>query len=212
MAQSSRDLCYQAKTLTVFFAYRPKYSYDGRGIDAAIGRSVSVASLLLVVDLTEHLSATPRPGRFVLTGSHNLLLMSGVAQTLAGRTAVLHLLPLSRAELEGQDQPEPADPGSLFSNTATALDLWTTIRAGFYPRIHDRGVPPEVWLPDYLQTYLERDVRTLTHVGDLGLFERFLSLTAGRVAQLLNYSSVANDCVRIAAVSDGRQAPGNHVS
>jgi hypothetical protein len=60
MAQCSRDLCYQAKTLTVFFAYRPKYSYDGRGIDAAIGRSVSVASLLLVVDLTEHLSATPR--------------------------------------------------------------------------------------------------------------------------------------------------------
>ena len=171
---------------------------DPRGFLSRFSGSVVLDEVQHLPELLSFIQVSvdsdPRPGRFVLTGSHNLLLMSGVAQTLAGRTAVLHLLPLSRAELEGQDQPEPADPGSLFSNTATGLDLWPTIRAGFYPRIHDRGVPPEVWLPDYLQTYLERDVRTLTHVGDLGLFERFLSLTAGRVAQLLNYSSVANDC------------------
>ena len=135
-----------------------------------------------------------RPGRFVLTGSHNFLLMSGIAQTLAGRTAVLHLLPLSRVELERQHQAEPTELGVLFGNAASGLNLWQTIRTGFYPRIHDRAIPPEVWLPDYLQTYLERDVRALTNVGDLGLFERFLSLTAGRAAQLLNYSSVANDC------------------
>jgi hypothetical protein len=82
----------------------------------------------------------------------------------------------------------------VFSNLTTRLDLWTTMRTGFYPRIHDRHVPPEVWLPDYLQTYLERDVRLLTNVGDLGLFERFLALAAGRAAQLLNYSSLASDC------------------
>ena len=134
------------------------------------------------------------PGRFVLTGSHNLLLMSQVAQTLAGRTAVLRLLPFSRAELERHGQSEPGDPAGLFENGATGLDLWDAVRTGFYPRIHDRGVPPEVWLPDYVQTYLERDVRTLANIGDLTLFDRFLALSAGRAAQLLNYSALAADC------------------
>lgn len=134
------------------------------------------------------------PGRFVLTGSHNFLLMSQVSQTLAGRCGILHLLPFSRAELERQEQPEPAGAEDLFQNRRTGLDLWKTVRTGFYPRIHDRGIPPEVWLPDYIQTYLHRDVRALTNVGDLETFERFLMLCAGRVGQLLNYSSLANDC------------------
>jgi predicted AAA+ superfamily ATPase len=136
----------------------------------------------------------PSPGRFILTGSHNFLLMREVSQTLAGRCAVRYLLPFSRAELEGTPQEEPRSPETLFENRGTGLDLWSAIRTGFYPRIHDRQIPAEVWIPDYLQTYLERDVRSLVNLGDLETFERFLALCAGRTGQLLNYSSLASDC------------------
>ncbi len=133
-------------------------------------------------------------GRFVLTGSHNFLLMNRVSQTLAGRCGILNLLPFSRSELEKQHQPEPDCPAALFHNDNTSLSLWETIRTGFYPRIHDQNIPSDVWLPDYIQTYLHRDVRMLVNVGDLETFERFLMLCAGRIGQLLNYSSLANDC------------------
>jgi predicted AAA+ superfamily ATPase len=173
-------------------------SGDPRGFLAQFTGPVILDEIQHTPDLLSYIQVSVdddgRPGRFVLTGSQNLLVMSQVAQTLAGRTAVLHLVPFSRAEVERQDQPEPESPEMLFENLATRLDVWQTIRAGFYPRIHDRGVPPEVWLPDYLQTYLERDVRTLANVGDLALFDRFLTLSAGRVAQLVNYSALASDC------------------
>jgi predicted AAA+ superfamily ATPase len=136
----------------------------------------------------------PTPGRFVLTGSQNFLLMSQVAQTMAGRCGILNLLPFSRAELEAQPQPEPGTPPGLFGNPRTGLELWQTLHAGFYPRIHAQHIPPQVWLPDYVQTYIERDVRSLSNIGDLNLFARFLALCAGRAAQLLNYSGLAADC------------------
>ena len=72
-------------------------------------------------------------------------------------------------------------------------ELWETIYRGFYPRIHNRDIPPDVWLPDYIQTYLQRDVRSLVNVGELERFERFLALAAGRTGQILNYSSLADD-------------------
>ena len=147
-----------------------------------------LSAIQVAVDHPDH------AGTYVLTGSQNLLLMDRISQTLAGRTGILHLLPLSRAELESQPHAAPGQPGALFSNRATQLDLWSTVRTGFYPRIHDRAIPPEIWLPDYVQTYLARDVRALLNVGDMETFERFLMLAAGRVGQLLNYSSLANDC------------------
>jgi hypothetical protein len=134
------------------------------------------------------------PGRFILTGSQNFLLMEKVSQSLAGRTGILHLLPFERAELEGNLRTPPEDPGTLFTNKTSALDPWDTIYTGYYPRIHTSSIPPEVWLPDYIRTYIERDVRSLVHIGDLERFERFLTLTAGRTGQILNYSSLANDC------------------
>jgi predicted AAA+ superfamily ATPase len=136
------------------------------------------------------------PGRFVLTGSQNFLLLKDVSQSLAGRSGILHLLPFSRAELDRRPQSEPGDPLCLFTNRISGPDLpdlWEAIRTGFYPRIHDRGIPPEVWLADYVLTYIERDVRSLVNIGDLDGFERFLGLVAGRVGQLLNYSSLASD-------------------
>lgn len=136
----------------------------------------------------------PSPGRFVLIGSQNILLMETGAQSLAGRCGILHLLPFSRAELENQTQTEPDDADTLFANRTSNLECWEIIRPGFYPPIHDRGVAPERWLSDYLQTYVERDVRALANIGDLETFERFLKLCAGRIGHVTNYSALAADC------------------
>ena len=122
----------------------------------------------------------PSPGRFVLTGSQNLPLLKGVSQSLAGRTALLELLPLALEEIRRFDGSDD--------------DLDTVIWRGGYPRIHDRGLPAAEWLADYTATYLERDVRNLLAVGDLETFHTFLRLCAGRVGQLLNLASLAADC------------------
>ena len=171
---------------------------DPRGFLTHFRGPVIVDEIQHAPDLMSYIQTSvdenPTPGRFILTGSHNFLLMSRVSQTLAGRCGILNLMPFSRAELEDQEQPDPISPAALFGNRTTRLDLWPTLRTGFYPRIHDRQIPAEVWLPDYLQTYLERDVRSLSNIGDLETFERFLALCAGRSAQLLNYSGLASDC------------------
>ena len=171
---------------------------DPLGFLAQFHGSVIIDEVQHVPDLLSYIQVAvdedPSPGRFILTGSHNFLLMDRVSQTLAGRCGILNLLPFSRAELEGQKQVEPGSPSGLFSNRTTNLHLWQTLLTGFYPRIHDRQIPPEVWLPDYIQTYIERDVRSLSNIGDLDVFERFLALCAGRAAQLLSYSGLASDC------------------
>jgi uncharacterized protein len=171
---------------------------DPRGFLAQLKGPAILDEVQHVPDLLSYIQAAvdqdPTAGRFVLTGSQNFLLMNKVAQTMAGRCGILNLLPFSRAELEDQLQPEPDAPPELFGNLHTGLDLWQILYAGFYPRIHDRQIPPQVWLPDYIQTYIERDVRSLSGIGDLNLFARFLALCAGRAAQLLNYSGLASDC------------------
>ncbi len=125
--------------------------------------------------------ADPSPGRFVLTGSQQFELMQGVTQSLAGRTAILRLLPFTAAELLR------LSPGA----EKQALPQW--LYASFYPRIHDRQLDPSQALADYFATYVERDLRALTAVHDLRRFERFVRLCAGRVGQLVNLSSLGND-------------------
>jgi len=135
---------------------------------------------LLPSYLQERIDADSATGRWILTGSQNLSLLSSVSQSLAGRTAVLTLLPLGRGEvLRFRTHPRTLDE---------------TLFAGSYPRIFDKRLPPNEWLGSYVATYLERDVRTLMNVGDLTSFQRFLALCAGRTAQLLNLSSLASDC------------------
>jgi predicted AAA+ superfamily ATPase len=121
----------------------------------------------------------PAPGRFVLTGSQNFALLSSISQTLAGRTALLNLFPLTLDEI----RRFPSPPAGLFPS------LWT----GGYPVIYDRSLPAGEWLADYVTLYVERDVRQTLKVGDLLAFETFLRLCAGRAAQLLNLSSLAAD-------------------
>ena len=138
-----------------------------------------------------------RPGRFIVTGSQNLLLMETVSQTLAGRTAILRLYPFSIAELQGRppfdplamDRPEAASP----DETTPPPGLWDTLATGFYPPIHDRNAPAFEWLGDYVRTYVERDLREVLQVADLRAFENFLRLAAARTASELNLNGLASD-------------------
>ena len=120
------------------------------------------------------------PGQYVLTGSNNFTLLKTLSQSLAGRTAIFHLLPMELAELRG------------FANAPKTLE--ETLFAGAYPRIFDQGVAPEEWYADYVTTYVERDLRQVLNVGDLQVFRTFLGLCAGRSGQLLNLTSLGNDC------------------
>ena len=120
------------------------------------------------------------PGRWILTGSQNLALLASVSQSLAGRAAIHHLLPLSRAEIERFD-PYPKS-------------LYETLHAGAYPPIFDRKLDATNWLQSYIATYIERDVRSIRNVGDLSTFQNFIRLCAGRTAQPLNYTSLTSDC------------------
>lgn len=115
---------------------------------------------------------------FILTGSQQFEVLNTVTQSLAGRTALLRLLPLSIAELQ---QHEPTD----------ALDR--LLLYGFYPRIHDQKLDPTQALGDYFATYVERDMRQMAAIKDLGLFEKFVKLCAGRIGQILNLQSLGND-------------------
>lgn len=118
-------------------------------------------------------------GKFVLTGSNNLLLLENITQTLAGRIAHIELLPFSVAELQ-------VLPDAL---TDINVLLWK----GGYPAIQADGIGPEDWFSMYLRTYVERDVRQIKNIENLLLFERFLSLCAGRVGQEINYSALSNE-------------------
>lgn len=118
-------------------------------------------------------------GRFVLTGSHQLSLREAIAQSLAGRTAILNLLPLSINELR--------HAGIEFERFE---DYCFT---GFMPRIYEQSQRPTTAYANYYQTYVERDVRQLIQLKDVSLFEKTLKLLAGRIGQVFDYSSLAND-------------------
>ena len=117
-----------------------------------------------------------RQVQFILTGSANFLLMEKISQTLAGRTAVLHLLPFSMSELMPGAEPYE-----------------TLIFKGQYPRIYDRDIAPTDFYPAYIQTYVERDVRLIKNIGDINAFIQFTRLCAGRIGQLLNLAGLASD-------------------
>lgn len=121
----------------------------------------------------------PVRGRFILTGSANFALLQSLGQSLAGRTALLELLPLGLDEVERF----PNRPRNLYEL------LWR----GSYPAVYDRRLEPRDWYPSYVSTYLERDVRAVLNVGNLIAFRTFLRLCAGRVGQLVNLSSIGAD-------------------
>jgi len=118
-------------------------------------------------------------GLFIITGSQNLLLLESISQTLAGRIAFIHLLPFSFTELEGSKYGKQS--------------LNKLILNGGYPRLYDKKINPVDYYPNYLLTYVERDVRQIKNISNLALFQRFLKVCASRVGQEVNYTSIGND-------------------
>jgi predicted AAA+ superfamily ATPase len=134
----------------------------------------------LLSEIQVRVDARPElKGVYILTGSHQLLLMESVTQSLAGRTAILNLLPLSLSER------------TKFIDTP--YDLQQLLFQGFYPRIFADKLDPVEALSFYVTTYVERDVREIMAIKDLAAFSRFLRLCAGRTGQILNASSLAVD-------------------
>ncbi len=116
-------------------------------------------------------------GQYILSGSQSFLLNHHISQSLAGRVSVNHLFPFDITELE----------------TVKNHEVCQTILKGFYPRLYDKDIAPADFYPSYLETYIQRDVRTLKGIENLNTFSRFLSLCAGRIGQVLNLTSLAND-------------------
>jgi predicted AAA+ superfamily ATPase len=136
-------------------------------------------------------------GQYFLTGSQNLLLTEHITESLAGRAAILRLLPVSQREEFGRPHdPLPWETQGKHSavNHIAPPDLWRSLLRGGYPELvaePDRDIA--LWHSSYVQTYLERDVRSLRQVGDLISFQSFLRALAARTGQLLNLSDVARD-------------------
>lgn len=146
------------------------------------GKSVILDEIQRVPELLSQIQVIVdeerKSGRFLLTGSQNFSLMRGVSQSLAGRTALVTLLPLSLSEIKGFAREQTLDE---------------TMWKGFYPKIYGDAVSPTDELAFYIQTYLERDVREVENVRNLRTFSIFLRLAAGRTGQVLNISSLAAD-------------------
>jgi predicted AAA+ superfamily ATPase len=188
----------QSGKTTLVKALFPLYSYvsledpdmrafasdDPRAFLIRFGRHTVIDEAQRVPQLFSFLQGvvdeTGEPGQFVITGSQNFLLMEAIDQSLSGRVAILNLLPFSANEL--------ANAGML----PATLNEW--LYTGAYPRIYDYRIDPADYYPSYIQTYLERDVRTTTGVTKLAEFERLLGLCAARNSEMLNIQALSRDC------------------
>ncbi len=146
--------------------------------DGAIFDEIQRAPQILSY-LQQILDEGNQKGKFILTGSNNLLMLEQITQTLAGRVAYIDLLPYSLVEV------------NRANNWAVTVD--DLIFNGGYPPIQSEKIPPGNWFPAYIRTYVERDVRQIRNIENLLIFEKLLSLCAGRVGQMLNYSNLANE-------------------
>lgn len=147
-------------------------TYPGGAILDEVQRTPEIFSYL-----QEMLDDSNEKGLFILTGSNNFLLQQNISQSLAGRVGFMNLPTFSIEELE---------KGGIIDASDDTL-MWK----GFYPPVYDQSIPPNDWYPNYVRTYIERDVRQIRNITDLLVFERFLKLLAGRSGQELNYSALA---------------------
>ena len=150
-------------------------NYSGKVFIDEVQRVPSIFSYLQT-----HVDNLGKNGMYLLAGSQNFLLMQSITQSLAGRTAVMKLMPFSHAEMKRE---------KILPTT-----VYEEIFKGAYPRIYNADINPVDFYPHYVQTYVERDVRLMQNVEDLSKFIRFVKLCAGRIGQLLSYTSLANDC------------------
>jgi predicted AAA+ superfamily ATPase len=157
---------------------------DPRGFIAAYSENTIIDEAQRTPDLFSyiqtHVDEIRREGVYVLTGSFNFGLMEGISQSLAGRVAILELLPFSFSELDRAER--------------LPVSIEELMYTGCYPRIYDRNLDPHEWYANYVTTYLERDVRQVKNVTNLSVFQRFLKMCAARSGQILNLSALGDDC------------------
>jgi predicted AAA+ superfamily ATPase len=157
---------------------------DPRGLLAGFPRGAILDEVQRAPQLFSYLQTKVdekiTPGMFVLTGSRQFGLMTGIVQSLAGRVGLVNLLPFSADELASANQL----PGSLDE----------LLLKGLYPPLYDRNFLRGDWFTGYITTYIERDARQLLNVRDLSIFQRFVRMCAARTGQILNLSSLASDC------------------
>ena len=156
---------------------------DPRGFLAEYPDGAVIDEIQHAPDLSSYIQVIvderPEPGHYIVTGSQHFGLTRTITQSLAGRTAIVHLLPLSFDELIAFD--------------SAATDLWQVVFQGGYPAIHGRRLNARRWLGDYLATYVERDLRQVSQIGNLEAFGRFMALAASRTAQETNLSDIGGD-------------------
>ena len=186
----------QSGKTTLVRKYFPKHQYhnleepdtreiaqaDPRGFLSANDKGLILDEIQRVPELLSYIQGivdkTKKRGQFILTGSRNFELMETVTQSLAGRTALLCLLPLSINELKAANIQHSIDQHLL---------------KGFYPRVHAENLDPTKAYRNYYQTYIERDLKALIHLRDLNHFQKFVRLCAGRVGQIFNASALASE-------------------
>ncbi len=156
---------------------------DPRGFLESISKGAILDEVQRTPELFSYLQEivdnSNEKGLFILTGSNNFLLQENISQSLAGRVAYLNLLPFSIKELASANLVPETDEVLLFN--------------GFYPPIYDQEISPLDWIPNYIKTYIERDVRQIKNVTDLLIFEKFMRVLAGRTGQELNFSAISNE-------------------
>lgn len=157
---------------------------DPRGFLSEYGKYVIFDEVQQVPELFSYLQEIVDkdqiPGQFILTGSQHFLLLEKITQSLAGRVGMLHLLPLSFAELSKTRHPPSNIEETLFR--------------GCYPSLFTKKISIQDWYRNYIQTYVERDLRSIKNVHDLGTFQLFMRMCAARTGQLLDLTSIGNDC------------------
>ncbi len=160
--------------------FREMISIDPLGFLNSIGTHIIFDEVQNTPDLFHYLQVISdernTPGQYILSGSQSFLLNAKIAQSLAGRVHITHLFPFDLTEIQ-------------YDNN----ELYSSIWKGFYPRLFEFGINPNDFYPSYISTYVERDIRSLKAIENLNTFARFLGLCAGRVGQVLNLSSLAND-------------------
>ncbi|MFH1846290.1 MAG: ATP-binding protein [Candidatus Omnitrophota bacterium] len=155
---------------------------DPRGFLAEFNNGVILDEIQRAPEIPSYIQSivdrNKKNGMFVLTGSQQFEVSQSISQSLAGRTSLIKLLPFSMKEL-----------GFLID----VNDLNGALYRGFYPKLYNENVDPSHFYMNYFETYIQRDLRQLSQIDDLMLFEKFVRLLAGRIGQLVNYNSLAND-------------------
>jgi uncharacterized protein len=154
----------------------PKGFLNSKGKQLIIDEAQYVPNIFSYIQL--YVDSDPER-QYILTGSQNFLLIEKISQSLAGRVALLYLLPFSIQEMKETRFENPNYPECIVK--------------GGYPRIYDREMNASEWLLNYITTYVERDVRQIINISDLNSFQKFIALCAGRIGQLINFSSLANE-------------------